>query len=371
MKLLVVSHPCVIDVNQRIYRELELMNHEVAIVVPNRWRHEYSAGEFRPARLPGFSGPLIPMRILRAGSVPLHAYIGHLRAVLTRVAPDAIYLEQEPYSVAAFQWSLAASRSSTQLFFFTAQNLAKKYPLPFRLSERYVWSRSAAAVCVTESIARNLVARGYRGDTFVVPHAVDVSAFDGEQRDTTLRDQLGLKSLVIAYLGRLVEEKGLKVLLEAYRRLPRRESTSLLCIGAGPLGDMCRAEPGAVVVEGVRHSDVPKYLALADLLALPSLTTSSWKEQFGRAAIEAMACGLPVVGSDSGEIPALITEAGGGTLVPEGNTDALTNELARLLEDKPARMRLADLGRTNVRALYSTQKVAARLAAALRLTQAD
>jgi glycosyltransferase involved in cell wall biosynthesis len=173
---------------------------------------------------------------------------------------------------------------------------------------------------------------------------------------------------VVAYLGRLVEEKGLRVLLDAYRRLPVRASTSLLCIGGGPLGDECRREPGTVVVDGLRHSDVPKYLALADLAVLPSLTTLGWKEQFGRAAIEAMALGLPVIGSDSGEIPNVLNATGGGVIVPEGDADSLRDALVWLLEDSEARERFGERGRNQVRKEYSTRAVAGRLATALGLT---
>ena len=98
-----------------------------------------------------------------------------------------------------------------------------------------------------------------------------------------------------------------------------------------------------------------------------SLTTPSWKEQLGRVALEAMACGLPVIGSDSGEIPNLINETGGGVVVPEANAAALSDALAALIEDPAAARQLGDRGRAAVRARYSTQAIAIRLANALRL----
>lgn len=368
MKLLVVSHPCVVDVNQHIYHELELMGHQVAIVVPNQWRHEYSERAFRPARLRGFSGPLIALPVWKPGSVPLHGYIARLDAVLARTRPDVIYIEEEPYSIAAFQWALAASRAKIRALFFTAQNIVKKYPLPFRLSEQFVWGRTAAGVCVTANIAQTLKLRGYQGQTFVIPHAVDLSSYDRQRKDPALSAALGLRSRVVAYLGRLVEEKGLKVLLEAYRRLPMRQSTSLLCIGTGPLSEQCCAEPGTVVVERLPHSEVPKYLTLADLVVLPSLTTPAWKEQFGRAAIEAMACGLPVVGSSSGEIPNVIADTSGGVVVAEGDAESLKNAVTWLLEDSQARRLFGAHGRAHVEVKYATRIVAKELATALGLT---
>lgn len=367
MKLLVVSHACVVDVNQRVYRELELMGHEVTVVVPDRWRHAYSTGNIHPTILSGFRGPLVPLPVWNPGSVPLHGYLSQIASVFSRFAPDVAYIDEEPYSVAAFQWVRGAFRRRVRTVFFTAQNIPKKYPLPFRLFEQYVWDRSSVGVCATGGVVRALRMRGYRGKTAVVPYAVDVARFRPGLREAALGTSLGLQSRVAAFLGRLVEQKGVRVLLQAYRRLPGREATTLLCVGSGPLAEECRAQPGVVVVEGVPHSRVPEYLALADLLVLPSLTTTSWREQFGRAAIEAMACGLPVVGSDSGEIPNVLNGAGGGVVVPEGNVQALAEAIDSLLGDANARRRLGDQGRENVQRDYSTAAVAGRLLAALSM----
>ena len=75
-----------------------------------------------------------------------------------------------------------------------------------------------------------------------------------------------------------------------------------------------------------------------DCLALPSLTRPNWKEQFGRVLVEAMACQVPVVGSDSGEIPNLVGDA--GLIVPEGDAAALAAALRRLRDDAVLRASL-------------------------------
>ena len=83
-----------------------------------------------------------------------------------------------------------------------------------------------------------------------------------------------------------------------------------------------------------------------DMLVLPSLTRPNWKEQFGRVLIEAMACGVPVIGSDSGEIPNVIGDA--GLIFPEGNIPALRDSIAGLLVDPAAYARYALAGRSRV-----------------------
>jgi glycosyltransferase involved in cell wall biosynthesis len=95
-------------------------------------------------------------------------------------------------------------------------------------------------------------------------------------------------------------------------------------------------------VTGVKHDEVPAYLNAMDVLAAPSLTTPRWREQFGRMLIEAMACGVPVVASDTGEIPFVIGRA--GILLPARETRAWTATLESLLDDEAARFEMSALG---------------------------
>ena len=89
------------------------------------------------------------------------------------------------------------------------------------------------------------------------------------------------------------------------------------------------------------------------MLVLPSHTTPTWKEQFGRVIVEALWCGVPVVGSDSGEIPWLIELTGGGLIFPEGDRAALAARLSELRGDPELRRRLAGNGRAAVERLFS------------------
>ena len=120
-----------------------------------------------------------------------------------------------------------------------------------------------------------------------------------------------------------------------------------LLVGGGPLhGELqswaSRHGSRARVVTGVTHAGVPDYLNAMDILAAPSQTTAHWREQFGRMLVEAFACGVPVVGSDSGEIPHVIDAA--GSVVPEADENAWAAILAALLESPGRRAELAARG---------------------------
>ncbi len=104
---------------------------------------------------------------------------------------------------------------------------------------------------------------------------------------------------------------------------------------------------------------MPEVLAQVDVLVLPSRTTRVWKEQLGRVLLEAMACKVPVVGSDSGAIPA-------GLIFPEGDVAALAGCLQRLRDSPELRRELGERGYARVLAHYSQERVAARTAAFYR-----
>jgi glycosyltransferase involved in cell wall biosynthesis len=145
--------------------------------------------------------------------------------------------------------------------------------------------------------------------------------------------------------------------------LERLDGWRALIVGDGPLQREVEAwaagRPDRVrLVRGVEHARVPEYLAAMDLLCLPSLTTSRWREQFGRVLIEAMACGVAVVGSDSGEIPQVIGDA--GRVVPEGDLPAWTEALRPLLADAALRAELSARAIARARSEYALPVVARR-----------
>jgi glycosyltransferase involved in cell wall biosynthesis len=165
----------------------------------------------------------------------------------------------------------------------------------------------------------------------------------------------------MGYVGRLVEEKGIDLLLRAAAELEGEWRLSIL--GDGPHKSPLKAlAEGLGLVDHVTFqasipsAEMPAHYKQLDALILPSRTRSNWKEQFGRVLIEAMACGVPVVGSSSGEIPHVIGEA--GLIFPENDTDALTVHLGALMGNPGLRQALAQKGRERVLRHYTQKEVA-------------
>jgi glycosyltransferase involved in cell wall biosynthesis len=176
------------------------------------------------------------------------------------------------------------------------------------------------------------------------------------------------EEFVIGYAGRLVAEKGLDLLIDAAAGLER---VALRFVGNGPLREELerRARDRRVVLQvdtTVKHEEMAAAYASFDVLVLPSRTTPTWVEQFGRVLVEALTCGVPVVGSDSGEIPWVIGLTGGGLVFPEDDVGALREALVRLRDSPALRRALAQRGRERSRAEFSVEAVARGLDLALR-----
>ncbi len=335
-----------VNVNQVVYRELAQRGWEVTIVLPDRWRHEYSNADVAPQALEGMERALRPTRIALRGRPQRHFYLTNCAALCAEARPDVAFIEAEPFSLPAAQWGFALSRLGVPFGVQSYENIDRRLPLPIRWLRSRVLRDAAFVAARSESAAQLVRAWGAKGEVGLAPPAVprwDSVPPPAERRFT------------VGYAGRLVPSKGLADLLAAVRRLDA--PVDLVLIGNGELRAQLDGQPipGSTVriVDDLAHEDMASGFAQLDVLVLPSRTTPTWKEQFGRVIIEALWCGVPVVGSDSGEIPWLIELTGGGLVFPEGDYESLARQLAKLREQPALRRRLAETGRLAVEGLFS------------------
>jgi glycosyltransferase involved in cell wall biosynthesis len=354
-RLLVVSHPAVVNVNQEVYRELKRRGWGVTIVLPNRWRNEYSQATVNPQALEGMESSLRPTRVAFPGRVQRHVYLTSCRSLCARVKPDVAFVEEEPYSLPATQWGRAFKRLGIPFGVQCYENIDRDLPLPARWLRSRVLHDAAFVAARSDSAARLARAWGATGEVELAPPAVpswdEIPA--GSEHD----------HFTVGFAGRLIERKGLRDLLEAVRRLDA--PVELLMIGNGELRSELDGQliPGSRVriLDGLSHDRMPSGYSQLDVLVMPSHTTNTWKEQFGRAIVEALWCGVPVVGSDSGEIPWLIGLTEGGLVFPEGDVEALAALLARLRDAPQLRRELAASGRAAVERMFSVPAATDRL----------
>lgn len=344
MRVVMISKALVVGAYHSKLAELAaLPNLELSAIVPPGWRDERGLMPLERPPERGYQLITTPLRF--NGNFHLH-YYPQLPWLLQQLRPELVHIDEEPYNLATFLALRAARSIGARSLFFSWQNLNRRYPLPFNLLERYVLARADAAIagnCAAVNVWR---AKGYRGPIEVIPQfGVDPSVFAPTARAHSN------SQFVIGYAGRLVEEKGLDVLLHAAAGLDADWRVDL--IGSGPaqtrLSELARSLGVANrvrFVPWVSSAHMADVYRSFDVLVLPSRSKPNWIEQFGRALTEAMACGVPVIGSTCGEIPNVISEA--GLIFPEGDADTLRARL-RSVQSQPAlRAELAQRGRQRV-----------------------
>jgi glycosyltransferase involved in cell wall biosynthesis len=361
MRVLMLSKACVVGIYQRKLEAIARLGVELLTLVPPSWQDE--RGELRLERVYTDGYRLETLPIALNGSFHLHFYPGLGRRIRA-FRPHIVHIDEEPYNLAAWQALYHARRVGAKTLFFSWQNICRDYPPPFSWGERWVLNHADYALAGTESAAQVWRGKGYAGRLRVIPQfGVDPELFKPSPPAPLSQGEGSSKPFTIGYVGRLVEEKGVRQLIEAASRLTGVE-WRLRLIGGGPLkGDLqTRAKhlglAGRVqFCDQIPSTDMPAQYAQLDGLVLPSLTRPNWKEQFGRVLIEAMACGVPVIGSDSGAIPDIIGDA--GLIVPEGEAGALAGALHRLWSEPELRAALGAKGRARALAHFTHEGVAA------------
>ena len=355
MKVWVVSHAYCFSVNHdKLCALSSLPDVELTLLAPVAWRGPFGMAGLGPAK---GQYRVVPARIVMNGRIGAYMFRGGL-GELRRARPDIVHAEVEPWSLAALQCVVAAGRAPVVLF--TWENLEGPRRLLARAVERFVLRRAAFVIAGNQLARARILRRGVAaGRVALLPQfGVDPERYAGGAASRR-RGALGLGSPIVGYVGRLVAEKGIDLLIDALEPL----EASLLVVGDGPeraeLELRLAAWPGgkAALVGAVDHAAVPDYLACLDALVLPSRTTLSWAEQFGHVLIEAMAAGVAVIGSSSGAIPEVIGDA--GLLFPESDVESLRRQLAWVLGDEALRKTLVARGRERVRQRYTHTAVAA------------
>jgi glycosyltransferase involved in cell wall biosynthesis len=302
--------------------------------------------------------------VFRIGNAPLLPGLLHLRSY------DLVHLHY-PFIFGA-ELVLLGRKFGTQPYVVTYHNDLVSPGLKGRLFELYEtisprWVLGSARTVIVTSwdgcSASPVVGPLVRRDPtrFVeIPNGVDVAHFHPNADQSEARARLGVRDTgpMLVFVGAMdaahEHKGGVAILLEAVARLADPKPI-LVLVGGGDRVQayVARAERLGLsdvvrFVGWVPHSDLPGYLAAADIVVQPSQQI----EQFGMVAIEAMACGTPVVVSNLPGVRQVVRDAGGGLLARPGDPDDLADRIACLLADRTERTRLGAIGRRSVSAAY-------------------
>lgn len=279
-------------------------------------------------------------RLVRGSDVVFNQTIGTIGAMAIRLAkkhdiPIAGYVH-------SIDWELAA-------------RAVKRFRAPIkagvRLRAKRLYAKADVLLVPSRHVEDELAMHGIRTRRKIIPLGVDTERFVPPVSKQAVKKALGLdpERFVIGYVGRIAREKDLPTLLNAFRRLKRKDAV-LLVVGSG-IGELSIAHTRITFVDAV-DNPVPYYQAM-DVFVMPSLTETS-----SLATMEAMSTGLAVVATPVGSIPEYIAHGKNGLLFPRKNVSALAAHLETLLNNEELRAQLGANARRTMQEQYAWERVA-------------
>ncbi|GAC1378749.1 MAG: glycosyltransferase family 4 protein [Ktedonobacteraceae bacterium] len=358
MRVLMISKALVAGTSQRKLEELaKCPEVELTLVTPAYWQSD-DGSKLVLERLYTTGYQMIVTPLALNGNFHLHFY-PQLGRIMRRVRPEIVHIDEEPYNIATFHAMELASRQKAHALFFTWQNLYRNYPPPFRQLELYNYRHASVALAGNRDAADVLKRKGYRGSIRIIPQF----GFDTDiyKRSQLRKPRSAGDPFTLGFVGRLKDNKGLDLLIEALASLP--EYCRVVFIGNGPMKSVLEHQATRLGIAervifkgGLPTYAIPEEIEQLDALVLPSVTRPNWIEQFGRVLAEAMSCETPVIGSRSGEIPYVIGDA--GLIFQEGSVQELVACVQKLLDDPELYASLAVKGRQRVLENYTQGQVA-------------
>lgn len=342
--IVVVSHACFTAINRKIYGRFMQDGWSIELVVPKTLQFPSVTKQAEPEQSGDPKVHFLPL----VGTNPRTYYFDGLLSLLDQLQPKIVLLDNDPVSELAVNLGKWAAANSSALYCISCENLplgilatAKRRGLktiPASVYKRILLGRSRQRTKGVFTINKEGTAIFQRegfSKVVQIPLGFDRQYFfpDTSAR-ARIRQTIGLHQLTFAYFGRLTKEKGIHIFIAALEQLKQypwqlvmdhfdasaseyTQQVSQLLEAAGLLDRVVFVSPS--------HTEIAAYMNAVDIIVVPSVSTPQWKEQYGRVAAEALACGKKVVASDSGALPDLT--GGKADLFAEGNIGALKSIL--------------------------------------------
>ena len=227
-----------------------------------------------------------------------------------------------------------------------------QYPM-LKVLNRIVIRNSNICTANSRASARMVYEIAGREDTQVIPMGVDIDLFSRSEKVHAIRKKYEIDGDVLLFVGRLIRVKGIYHLIKALPKvLKQHPKTKLLIVGSGPekrrLIQLCAELAiinSVVFINEVLQEDLIPLYSMADLLVLPSIIDVTGEtEVLGVVLLEAMACKVPLIGSDVGGIKDIIIDGETGLLSKQKNSDSLAEKIICLLSDEQLRKKIIENG---------------------------
>jgi N-acetyl-alpha-D-glucosaminyl L-malate synthase BshA len=188
-----------------------------------------------------------------------------------------------------------------------------------------------------------------------IPNFVDLQSYPTERPDRSAYAVPGQK--VLLHISNFRPVKRIMDVVRIFERVNREVDAVLLMVGEGPERSSAQALGRRLGLNGRMkflgtHTQVEEIAGMADIFLLPSEL-----ESFGLSALEAMACGVPVVGSDAGGLPEVVKHSESGYLLPVGDIEGMAARTIEILKDEKLRLQMGRAGRCRAESLFNADRV--------------
>lgn len=396
MKILVVSHTYIASINREKWKVFaqKYKDSQIKVLIPKNWPaslFDISAGNCAQDNLNNCE--FISLDTRKAGNEVLYNYkFSDLFRILKKFKPDVIHVEQGDNALSYFQLILVAKllRLKSKFTFFTWVNWKHRWSLKYRLFwsfiEKFNLKNSSGAI-VGNTVAKDILReKKYLKEIEVLLQlGVNTKYFYPVQKEILkqpfdyAQDRIqddpavakgygghGKRRKRIGFIGRIIKEKGVFDLVTVFKNLHKKyPEWKLVFVGAGKeLNNLIdyvnknNLQEHVEFLPPVDHKLVGEVLNKFDIFILPSYDTPEWKEQFGHVLIEAMACGVPVLGSDAGNIANVIRDS--GLVFKQKNLNDFEGKLELLIKRQSLREELSKKGYDLFTKNYSYNFIAER-----------
>ncbi len=357
-KFLLCGHTYALHVNRK---KAEALSEFFDVTIATRhldWTHDLGgeARDFEEATNDPTSYDLVRFQHRPPGAARYRGYLAGFLPWLRGRHFDYIHVEAEPWAPVRWQAWWGSRMRKARFSEFSWENIERRGFKGLLLSQIYrAASRCGGRVICGNAAARRIWLKHGKADAsiLVAPQLGVDEVFSpvDEKTKGALRAEFGLRAgvFLVGFVGRFVLEKGVLDLLEAVQTLRSRgENIEVALAGSGPLEtelrNHARSQSWIHLLKVVRHREVARYLQCFDLFVLPSKRVPGvdWEEQFGHVLVEAMACGVPAIGSDCGAIPEVLETP--ELLFPQRNIHVLSDLILRIKNDRELQSRLIDIG---------------------------
>lgn len=356
MKVLYISHIYVVEQNRQKIKIIQNKYRiDTLIVTPLRWKNilikNFDASSNKKEK------NICYLDVYKQGNLKQYIY-KNLITVLKKFMPDIIHIDEEPWFRSAFQvvlYSKIFLNPKPKIVIFSWENIERRLKIHYRLIEKFNIKNSSAIITGNKEAKERILRRKPICPVYVSPNlGVNLDDYNFKKTPSS--------KIRIGYIGRLVPEKGILLLLNAFKKLPFKNK-HLSITGDGPLRDEIKKfitqhnlNNLVKLNPPVPHNRVPILFKELDIFVLASFSTKQWKEQFGHTLIEAMAGKTAVIGSNSGAIPEVIHNA--GLIFREKDEKDLYSKLFTLSVNKKLQKKLVERAYLRVKKYYTNEILA-------------